>query len=160
MDNISLDGKFVAKVNLWVDQEKYDDLLPYSAKNGDVLISRAGTVGKMCVLESSYEKSLISTNLIRVRFNTDLLPVYFVSLMNYCKGRVGRLKTGPDGSFTHMNTGILDKLTFPYPPPKLQKQYKTVVERTNNMLSKYEISGSQHNELFASLSQRAFRGDL
>ena len=94
MDNISLDGKFIEKVNLWITQDKYEELLPYSTKNGDVLISRAGTVGKMCVLMSCHENSLISTNLIRVRFNSDLLPIYFVSLMNYCTGRVGRLKTG------------------------------------------------------------------
>ena len=37
----------------------------------------------------------------------DLRPLHFVSLMLYCKGRVGRLKTGADGAFTHMNTCLL-----------------------------------------------------
>ena len=80
---------------------QYRQLEAYSVLDGDVIISRAGTVGKMCVAKSGCKESIISTNLIRVRFGPDLLPIYFVSLMNYCKGRVGRLKTGADGAFTH-----------------------------------------------------------
>jgi len=59
-----------------------------SYNSGDVIISRAGTVGKMGVVRSKYSESLISTNLIRVRFGENLLPEYFVSLMSYCKNRL------------------------------------------------------------------------
>ena len=86
MDNISADGRFQPKVKLWITNDKFEELRGYSVQNGDILISRAGTVGKMCVLESQYSKSVISTNLIRVRLGKGLLPIYFVSLMTYCKG--------------------------------------------------------------------------
>jgi len=85
MDNISKKGDFVEEINLWIDDNKYNQLTGYATQNGDVIISRAGTVGKMCVLNSKYDKSIISTNLIRVRFDNTLLPLYFVSLMTYFK---------------------------------------------------------------------------
>ncbi|ENS5605447.1 restriction endonuclease subunit S [Vibrio mimicus] len=158
MDNISLSGNFKDEPKLWVTEEKFNEIDAYSVIDGDVIISRAGTVGKMGVVRTKYSSSLISTNLIRVRFSEDLLPEYFVALMTYCKGRVGRLKTGPDGSFTHMNTGILDKLEFPYPPVELQRKFLKLLADTEKYLDK--MPPSQLNDLFNSLSQKAFSGQL
>ncbi len=158
MDNISLSGNFKDEPKLWVTEEKFKEIDAYSVTDGDVIISRAGTVGKMGVVRTKYLNSLISTNLIRVRFSEDLLPEYFVALMTYCKGRVGRLKTGPDGSFTHMNTGILDKLEFPYPPIELQEKFLKLLADTERYLDK--VSPYQFSELFDSLSQKAFSGQI
>ncbi|MCK5198078.1 MAG: restriction endonuclease subunit S, partial [Spirochaetales bacterium] len=150
MDNISLSGRMIKPFRMWITSEKYQLLKSYSVKDGDVIISRAGTVGKMCVVMISGEESIISTNLIRVRFGEKLLPIYFVSLMNYCKGRVGRLKTGPDGTFTHMNTGILDSLSFPYPPLALQKQFAFIVDKVEIIKAKYQVSLEELERLYGS----------
>ncbi|CAH6856756.1 putative Type I site-specific deoxyribonuclease [Vibrio chagasii] len=158
MDNISLKGVFFDSPKLWITPEKYEEISSYSVEQGDVIISRAGTVGKMGVVRSVHERSLISTNLIRVRFSEQLLPEYFVALMTNCRGRVGRLKTGPDGSFTHMNTGILDKLEFPYPPLPLQQKFVQILDDVNAYLEKQE--DKKIETLFASLSQQAFSGQL
>jgi type I restriction enzyme S subunit len=160
MDNISTDGRFKPDIGLWINDEKYEELKAYSTINGDVIISRAGTVGKMCVLSSKHTKSIISTNLIRVRFDKGLLPVFFVSLMTFCKGRVGNLRTGADGSFTHMNTGILDKLHFPYPPVELQVQYADIVEKTEKLRVIYKYNLTELENLYGVLSQKAFKGEL
>ena len=160
MDNISTNGRMQSQVNLWVTEEKYEELKGYSTINGDVIISRAGTVGKMCVLNTLYPKSIISTNLIRVRFGKKLLPLYFVSLMTHCKGRVGKLRTGGDGAFTHMNTGILDKLQFPYPPIELQKQYATIVEKVEALKNNYQQNLTELENFYGTLSQKAFKGEL
>ncbi|WP_024297758.1 restriction endonuclease subunit S [Methylomicrobium lacus] len=160
MDNINLSGKFIDKPNLWITEAKFEELEPYSIKPGDVIISRAGTVGKMGVVRSKHSKSIISTNLIRVRFGCELLPEYFVSLMTYCKTRFGRLKTGPDGSFTHMNTGILDNLEFPYPPVSIQSDYLLVRNKLLDTLKKAGYSEKLSNDAFGAISQKAFAGEL
>jgi type I restriction enzyme S subunit len=105
--------------------------------------------------ESSTEKSIISTNLIRVRFGEKLYPEYFVSLMTYCKGRVSNLKTGPDGTFTHMNTGVLSNLEFPYPPLELQKKYIKFVSLLC-FSDKYHHFGFGIDETFCAINQKAF----
>lgn len=160
MDNIDSSGRMVAPYRMWISKEKYRQLRAYAVKDGDVIISRAGTVGKMCVAETGCDASIISTNLIRVRFGSGLLPTYFVSLMTYCKGRVGRLKTGPDGAFTHMSTGILDKLAFPYPPLDLQQRFAAFVERIEKQRDRHREQLAEFDALFLSLQHRAFRGEL
>ena len=160
MDVITLSGEFIDKPSLWITNEKFKELESYSVEEGDVIISRAGTVGKMGVVHSQYEKSLISTNLIRLRFGNNLLPEYFVALMTYCKHRLSRLQTGADGAFTHMNTGILDNLEFPYPPIKKQKQFVDFLHRVNINKQILLKSGKRINDLFSSLQNQAFNGTL
>jgi len=160
MSNISLNGEFIDSPSLWITEKKYKDLESYNVHQGDVIISRAGTVGKMGVVLSKYDNSIISTNLIRVRFGEDLLPLYFVCLMTYCKTRLKRLKVGDDGSFSHMNTGILDNLEFPYPPMKEQLKYRKFrgeLDRQINCLKQLKIEQELN---FNSLMQKAFNGEL
>lgn len=160
MDNIDASGRMVLPFRMFITKDKYRELDAYSVQDGDVIISRAGTVGKMCVANPGCAESIISTNLIRVRFGAELLPIYFVSLMTYCKGRVGRLKTGPDGAFTHMSTGILGTLRFPYPPLRLQRRFACFVERVEQQKELQRKQLKELNTLFASLQSRAFRGEL
>ncbi|GAB5407319.1 MAG: restriction endonuclease subunit S [Aureliella sp.] len=160
MDNISVDGRLVGSPKLWVSPEKYNELSAYAVEDGDILISRAGTVGKMCVVRGRAGESLISTNLIRLRLNPQLLPEYFVSLMVSFKGRVGRLKTGPDGAFTHMSTGVLDTLMFPYPPPAEQTEFCQVLQHIEESARRRNHAVDTSKDLFHSLVQRAFRGEL
>lgn len=157
MDNISTSGRMIMPFRMWITPEKYHSLEAYSVLDGDIVISRAGTVGKMCVAKMSDCKSIISTNLIRVRLGNKLLPLYFVSLMNYCKGRIGRLKTGADGAFTHMNTGVLDTLTFPYPPFETQRQFAAIVESTESLKQKMLAQLVQLEAQFQALMQKAFK---
>ncbi|MDN3390718.1 restriction endonuclease subunit S [Pseudoalteromonas sp. APC 3691] len=160
MDNIDPKGRMISPFRMWITSEKYADLSSYSVIDGDIVISRAGTVGKMCVAKMNGVPSIISTNLIRLRFGNELRPLYFVSLMTYCKSRVGRLKVGPDGTFTHMNTGILDKLEFPYPPLELQDKFENIVKKTEEIRTNYELSLIDLETLYSSLSQKAFKGEL
>lgn len=160
MDNIDKNGDFLDVPNLFIPKSKYEALESYNTVNGDIIISRAGTVGKMAVVNSKCEKSLISTNLIRVRLNENLLPDYFVMLMTYCKDGVGRLRKGGDGAFTHMNTKILDSLEFPYPTLELQKKYFSSKHQFVLYKLKLENSLLKSKELYNSLLQRAFSGKL
>lgn len=160
MDNIDARGRMALPCRMWITPRKFKQLAAYAVRDGDVIISRAGTVGKMCVIAARVPESIISTNLIRVRFGSALLPSYFVSLMTYCKGRVGRLKTGPDGAFTHMSTNILDTLKFPYPPPSLQKRFAETAQSIEAQTHTLGSQAAEMENLFAALQQRAFRGEL
>jgi len=160
MDNIADNGERKGDPSLWIQEEKFEELRAYSVADGDIIISRAGTVGKMCVIRGVTGDSIISTNLIRLRLADSLRPEFFVALMTFCKGRVGRLKTGPDGAFTHMSTGVLDTLTFPYPPPEIQERYVRILRTVRRMAEHASSAAASLNDLFRSLSQRAFQGTL
>lgn len=160
MDNIAADGQMVLPFRMWISSDKFKNLSTYSVQDGDIIISRAGTVGKMCVARMNGQPAIISTNLIRLRLDKELRPLHFVSLLLYCKGRVGRLKTGADGAFTHMNTGVLDTLEFPYPPIELQDRFGELAAKVEDMKSSYQQNLKDLEELNGALSQKAFKGEL
>lgn len=161
MDNISKLGEFIDEPYLRIPATKYEELESYRVENGDVLISRAGTVGKMCVVNSIEKESIISTNLIRVRFNeTLLLPEYFVWLILCFGARVVRLKTGGDDSFTHMNTGVLDSISFPYPPMELQLKFRERLNAIAIQKTRLQDSLAELETTYKSTLQRAFNGEL
>ena len=157
MDNISKKGEFLENYCLRITENKYEQLSGYHVQSGDVIISRAGTVGKMCVVDTSQEKSIISSNLIRVRLDPKkLLPLYFVSLMVGFSDRVGRLRKGEDGAFTHMSTKILDILKFPYPPIILQTQFAKIIKNIESQKSALKQSLQESEDLFNGLLQEVF----
>ena len=161
MDNILPHSEFCKIPNLYITEKKYRELESYNVKNNDIIISRAGTVGKMCVVENIETNSIISTNLIRLRLNdAELLPIWFVKLLEYQGSRVCRLKTGTDGAFTHMNTGILDNIYFPYPSIEQQNKFARIVEKVEEQKQRNEKVIEQMDNLFNSLSQKAFKGEL
>ena len=53
-----------------------------------------------------------------------------------------------------------EKITFPYPPKPLQDKFATIVKQVEETKEKYQKSLDELNDLFGSLSQRAFRGEL
>jgi Restriction endonuclease S subunits len=160
MDNIA-ENKFTTNGCLFITEEKYRELKAYSVDEGDILISRAGTVGKMCVVSSIDYPSIISTNLIRLSLNpSKIQAIYFTSLMTYFKGRIGRLKTGEDGAYTFMNTGILKDLRIPLPPFKLQRSFARIVEQVEKTKLSQQQSSIEINNLFDAIVQKAFTGEL
>lgn len=157
MDNIQ-DYDFNKEGCLFISEEKYNDLKSYSLSNGDVIISRAGTVGKMCVVNSEYEKSIISTNLIKISLDKNKInPFYFIRLMKYFGKKIGRLRTGSDDGFTHMNTGVLAGLEFSLPSIEKQNDYVEIIENIQTQTFKLEVIPIN---LFNSLIQKAFKGEL
>ena len=59
-----------------------------------------------------------------------------------------------------MNTAILDSLKFPVPPLELQTKFAQIVEKTENLKAQYQQSLQELENLYGSLSQKAFKGEL
>ncbi|WP_193142263.1 restriction endonuclease subunit S [Meridianimarinicoccus sp. MJW13] len=153
---------FVDVPKLFITDEKYQELLRYSVKSGDVLISRAGTVGRMCIATTSHQRSIISTNLVRVALNPDSLTShYFVSLFTYLPGRIGALKANnKDDAFTFLNPKTLRELEIPIPDMTRQIEFLKIAQKTKRAIDIQSQHVDGLDDLFAALSQRAFRGEL
>lgn len=153
---------FIDKPKLFISEEKFASLQRYAVEQGDVLISRAGTVGRMCIATPSVAQSIISTNLVRVALDhSKILPEYFVSLFTYVPHRLGALKANNKrDAFTFLNPKTLRATEIPVPPIELQQRYRDFLVEVDKLISKQTCSLSNAEKLLSSLSQRAFRGEL
>lgn len=155
-------NNFNPNMRLFVTAEKFAELKRYDVRDGDVLISRAGTVGRMCIARPPVEKSILSTNLVRVSLDRrKMLPEYFVTLFTSFPDRLSRLRANKkDNAFSFLNPGTLKVLEVPQPGIDLQTEFAkrvSAIAKTKQLRLKAIEMG---DELFGTLSQRAFRGEL
>jgi type I restriction enzyme S subunit len=161
IDNVQ-PNRFTEDGSLFIEPDKFDDLQAYEVLPGDILISRAGTVGRMCVARPQRAPSIIGTNLIRVSLNPEkMLPEYMAGLFTFFSGRLAGLKAnGKDDAYSFMKTGVLREITVPLPPIAQQRRYREASDRISAATRRLEHSSEESQQLFGALSQRAFRGDL
>ena len=145
---------------LYITPAKYEELRAYSAENNDILVSRAGTVGRMAIVQTKYPQSIIHSNVIRLSLNpAKCQPVFFVTLMTHFASRVGRLKRGQEDAYSFMNTSTLGELQIPLPPPELQTRFAELVERHERLRSVQRESLRQAEHLFQALLHQTFKTD-
>ena len=151
-------NEFVDVANLFISNEKYEQLIRYSVLPGDVLISRAGTVGRMCVVGSTVTNSIIGTNLVRLALNEkSVLPEYFVSLFTYLPHRLGALKANDkENAFTFLNPETLKRVEIPIPPMRMQAHFRLLSRSITKQVLLLKQHQSGLDDLFASISKRAF----
>jgi len=160
MNNVGA-NEFLEDDCLYITERKFKEHTAYDAQNGDILISRAGTVGRMAIVRTKHARSIIHTNIIRLSLNpVKVLPIYFVVLMTWFAKRVARLKRGQEDAYTFMSTGSLGELQIPLPPLPLQQKFAALVERVERLRAVQRESLRQADHLFASLLHHAFAPDL
>lgn len=157
-----LPNQFVEAGSLFILPSKFEELRAYAVEPGDLLISRAGTVGRICVASPKATDSIIGTNLIRIALDRKrIVPEFFATLMTFWGAEVGRLRANSDeGAYSFMNTTILKALRIYLPPLKLQEEFATRVSEIRAMQAEQAASRRRLDDLFQSMLHRAFNGEL
>jgi type I restriction enzyme S subunit len=138
----------------------------YDVQPGDVLVSRSGTVGEVCVVPEDISEARISTNLMRISlFNQSISPDFFCLLFNgspYVLSQVSELCKGSTRDF--LNQDILSSIVFPIPSFTEQKKIIEEVERlfsvTNQLEKTIDSNLKRAEKLRQSILKQAFQGKL
>lgn len=164
IENIG-EGVFKMPNKIFVSPEKANKMTSFEIEYGDIIISRSGTVGEICSIDKDIGLALISTNLIRVSLNSNVVnSKYFVYLFQGggVREQVKKLCTGSTRDF--LNQTILTSLNFPIPSLPEQHQIVQEIESRLSVCDKMEQSISESLEkakaLRQSILKQAFEGKL
>lgn len=162
IESISKDGRFINTNKIFVSEEKAIDLKSFGVNGGDLIISRSGTIGELCMLPYDIQYGLLSTNLMKISVNRNIImPEYFCHvikggifitemLSEFCKGSTRLFLT----------QNILSKLIFPLPPLSEQKRIVAEIEKQlakTKQLKEHIIANQQATEqLLKALLHQAF----
>jgi len=157
-----LSNHFVEEGSLFISPSKFDELRAYAVEPGDLLISRAGTVGRICVARPNAINSIIGTNLIRLALDRErIVPEFFATLMTHFAFHDRGLRADSDkGSYSFMSTSVLKTLLIYLPPLALQEEFVASVAAIRDMATEQTVSEQRLDDLFQSLLHRAFQGEL
>jgi len=155
-------GKFQSAISKHITSSKAKELAAFDVQAGDVLVTRMGTIGHACVVPQDLGEARISYHLFRIRSNPDkCLPGFLASTITWSGTFLRQLERLSHGAImAGLKTADLKEVRFLIPPIKLQNQYLEVVADTERLLEKQKQRLMNDDNLFDSLLQRAFRGEL
>lgn len=131
---------------------------------GDVLFNRTNSrelVGKTGMWDGRFE-AVAASYFIRIRVCDDIEdPLHFTTFMNmpFMKRRLAEMARGAVGQ-ANINAKELRSIRVPVPPLPLQKVFARLVTEIRGMEAEQVSSSRRLEDLFQSLLQRAFRGEL
>ncbi|WP_406623766.1 restriction endonuclease subunit S [Acidovorax sp. SDU_ACID1] len=164
----------VANIQDWqltLEDKKYVELTGsaverHSVKAGDLLMARAIAsqehLGKCVVTQPKDELWAFDSHLMRLRFRADrALPEFIRQMLRTPGGRNVFLKASRKSSVQYnINTKEISALEVPVPPLSLQQTFATRIASIEALKATHRRALAALDALFASLQQRAFRGEL
>ena len=128
---------------------------------GDICFARSGSVGKTFLMREEYAPLIFAGYLIR--FVPDPSKVHPEYLFSYSRTRhywAWIMRATTTVAQPNVNARRYAQLEFPLPPLDMQRQFADAAERIRLKGRSLRMSADLLDTLFASLQQRAFRGDL
>lgn len=131
-------------------------------KENDLLISITADLGRTAVVDKKTADfgAYINQHLALVRTSTDINSVFLSFLLesNYGKNQFNSLNQ--EGVKAGLNFDSIRNLNILLPPIELQNQFVQIVEKIEAMKEKAKKSEQEIEDLFNSLMQNAFNGQL
>jgi type I restriction enzyme S subunit len=147
----------------FIDEAKFQELKGFEVKSGDIIVSCSGVyLGKLAIVPEGAKQGIINQALLKISLDNRIIEnvffVYVFSNENFKRKFYGNVIGTGIPNFPSMDD--FRKFNFIYPPIKLQTQFAQIVEKTEALKTQYKQSLKELENLYGSLSQKAFKGEL
>jgi type I restriction enzyme S subunit len=134
-------------------------------KTGDLLVTRKNTyelVGASAFVQMTRPKLMLPDLIFRLRLIDGIDPVYVWQTLSQktMRLKLSGLAGGTAGSMPNISKARLRTLPFPVPPQLLQLKYREIFNQFWLKKEHQKESEEISENLFNSLLQKAFRGEL
>lgn len=143
-----------------------EDFEKYRLEDGDILIARAigseSHLGKASIFIDRGQPVVYDSHVMRIRLDkSKMLPDYFYSFLQTSGGRKRFMqKAGQTAVQFNINSKQISDIDIPIPPIRTQIEFAHIVEKTSKLKVHYNASLTELENLYGSLTQKAFAGDL
>ncbi len=146
----------------YITETKATDLNEYSVIKNDIVMSRKGNVGKCSIFPKNLTEGIIHSDVLRIRVNREIMNpfylLYQLRISKYIESQISNVSKG--AIMAGINVGKLKSIFIQFPPLKLQTQFAQIVEKNEALKTQYQQSLQELENLYGSLSQKAFKGEL
>lgn len=131
------------------------------AKPGDVLLSHKGSLGFTAVLDESFNTYIFSPQTTYYRVNREIIdPEYLKGYFDSAFFQRILAKSGIQSTRAYIGITRQKELPIMVPPIAIQRKYLSMINKIKSLTYKVNDSGDNSRNLFDSLSQKAFSGQL
>lgn len=161
IDN-AVQNKFAWAERRFITPSKYKELRRYKVFPGDVIITIMGTTGRSAVVPDDIPEAITTKHLATITCNKELIHPEVLSFAIHSDPLIIRqIKSFNKGAIMDgLNLGIIRKLEINLPPMEEQLRFVRILRKARAIETRSQTSEGSGEDLFQSLSQRAFRGEL
>ena len=137
---------------VYVTEERYKQDLKIQLKNGDILITKDGTLGKVAQVKGLEMPATLNGGVFVVRCKDSSLENRFILhylLSNHFQSVVEQQKTG--STISHLTQTLFSRLMIPIPPLEIQCEIVRILDNFTNLTA--ELTA----ELIAELTARGIQ---
>lgn len=124
-----LNGNFiVAKPKHFITEEKYLDVKRSTVKNGDIIISKTGTLGLLGIVKSDKEKGIIVSRLAKITPDENKIGKYTLLIFLSKLTDSGYwLKQSNGSTMPILNNGLIENTKIILPNNDLYLEFETII---------------------------------
>lgn len=161
IDN-AVKNKFQWVERRFITREKYEELRRYRVYPKDVIITIMGTTGRSAVVPDDIPEAITTKHLASITCDLDkVLPEVLSFAIHSDPVVIDQIRTANKGAIMDgLNLGIIKQIKIRRPPMHQQRRFADLLRKTHAAIEKMTTPIGEGSDLFASLTQRAFRGEL
>lgn len=151
-----VDGKICFLRCNFIGKERYEQDVHIQIKNGDILITKDGTIGKVALVENLDKPATLNAGIFVLRFIVNGVVEYLYQYLNgpYMLDYSQKHSTG--GTIKHLNQGVLVNFPVPFPSFLEQKKIADCLSSLDDVISNIQAELSAWKEFKKGLLQQMF----
>ncbi|MGU3404101.1 restriction endonuclease subunit S [Methylobacterium brachiatum] len=161
IDN-AVKNKFQWAERRYITHEKYEELRRYRIFPKDVIITIMGTTGRSAVVPDDIPEAITTKHLASITCDLKkIIPEVLSFAIHSDPVVIEQIRAANKGAIMDgLNLGIIRQIKIRTPPMRQQRMFADLLRKTHSFIQRATTPDGDGSELFASLSQRAFRGEL
>ncbi len=161
LQNIGV-GEFIGMDKVFVSEEHFQSIIKHECLPGDIIIGTLGDPNlRACILPNNIEKAINKADCVQLRPNyKKTKSEYLVSLLNQPGTLALAYRLLHGQTRTRISMGTLRELEVPIGDLTQQNKFADIVQQVEKLKAEYKESEKELDNLFGSLMQRAFKGEL
>jgi len=129
-------------------------------QKGDILFSKTGSIGLSAIVDKSVDFA-VTQNAARINFKNEFYEINFIYSLLRQESFINKCITLVKGNAVKdLQLGDFSEIEIICPPLELQIKFSEMSIKTKNLIHKSEICSKGSDNLFQTLLQKAFKGEL